>query len=196
MRGVGVCGREHDLRVRRQFDFADTDSFIGHRDPADFRIVFARHEDLGRSEDATVPAGDFRAILEKCDFIAVRFASDGLISGRPNLAADHIAQEDVAAPGVTSRVLAPAGHGDAPPPAISGSGGGQHHGIVSVRQQMCARRDVMRGGESARCDGCQFAEFGRRLSFVGTLRGQVGIAGGSFLQEQLSRLNGRIRVKV
>ena len=145
-----VGRRQHDLGVGRQFDFADAGSLVGHRDPADLGIVLARHQDLGRGEDGSVAAGDFRAILEKGHLVAVGFAPDRLISGRPNLTVRHVAQEDVAAPRIAGRILAPAGHGDIPPAAVAGAGGGQHHGIVAVRQQMGARRDVMRRGEAAR----------------------------------------------
>ena len=86
VRGVGVGRRQHHLGVGRQFDFADAASLVGHRDPAHLRVVFGRHEDLGRGEDGSVPAGDFRAILEKRHVVAVGLASDRLISGRPYLA--------------------------------------------------------------------------------------------------------------
>ncbi len=150
MSGIRIGCRQHDLGVSRQFDFTNAAAFVGHRDSADFRIVLGRHEDFGRSEDGSVPAGDLRAILEERHLIAIRLAPYGLISGRPYIAIGHVAQEHEAAPGVAGRILAPASHGDVPPTAVSGAGHGQHYGIISVRQQMSARRGLMRGAEQAR----------------------------------------------
>ncbi len=136
-RGMGGIRRgrgQHHFRVRRQFDFPRPVSLIGHRDPADFSVILGRHQDLGRGEDGSVAAGDFRAIFEKCCIIAVGFTSDRLISGRPYPAVGGVAQEDVVAEGVASRIFTPPGHCEIPPAAVAGAGRSQHDGIISVRQ--------------------------------------------------------------
>ena len=83
----------------------------------------------------------------KVDVVAVGLDAARLIAGGPDVAAVDVAQEDVGAPVVARRVLAPARDRQIAPAAVAGAGGGQHHGVAAVRQQMRARR----GDRAAMC---------------------------------------------
>ena len=139
VRGVGVGRRQHHLGVSRQLDFTGRDC-PRYRDPAHFRVVLGRHEYLRGGEHGAVAAGDFGTVLEICDLVAVGFASDRLVSGRPYLAVDHVAQVHITTPGIAGGVFAPPSHRDVAPAAVSGARRRQHDGIASVRQQVSTRR--------------------------------------------------------
>ena len=91
-----------------------------------------------------VAAHELRAILGEHDVVAVGPRAAWLVGRRPHLAAVDVAQEDVAAPIVARRVLAPARDGMFAPAAVARARGGQHHGVAAVGQQVRGRAGGVR----------------------------------------------------
>ena len=119
VRGVGRGGRQHDLRIRRHIDFASPASVIEDRDAADLGVVLRRDRDFERRRDRAVAPDDFDAILEERRLVTIRFDAARLVPRRPHLAAVGIAKEDVRAPAIARRVLAPARDGEIAPAAVA-----------------------------------------------------------------------------
>ena len=94
---------------------------VGDRDAPDLGVVLGRDDDLERRGERAVAAHELGAILGEHHVVAVGPRAARLVAGRPHLAAVDVAQEDVAAPVVARRVLAPARHGDARPSGCSPS---------------------------------------------------------------------------
>ena len=120
---------------------------IGDRHAAHFGVVFRRHDDVEGGGQAAVASDEFGAILGEHDVVAVGLRAARLVGGGPHLAALDIAQEDVAAPVVARRVLAPARDGPIAPAAVARAGGRQHHRVAAVGQQV--RRTGWRRAECA-----------------------------------------------
>ena len=116
----------------------------GH--PAHFRVVFGRDQHLQGGRKRPVAARELGAVLVEGDLVAVGLGADRLVGRRPDLAAGDVPQEDVGAPVVAGGVLAPAGHRQVAPGAVAGSGGGEHHGIAAVGEQLGGRRGAPRTG--------------------------------------------------
>ena len=87
---------------------------LAMRDAPDLGVVLGRHDDLERGGERAVAPHELRAILGEHDVVAVGPRAARLVGRRPDLAALDIAQEDVAAPIVARRVLAPARDGVSP----------------------------------------------------------------------------------
>ena len=117
------------------------------RDAANLGVVLGRDEHLQRRRERAVAARELGAILVEGDVVAVRLDAARLKARRPHVAAVDIAQEDVGAPVVAGRILAPARDRQIAPAAVSRAGGRQHHRVAAVRQQMRRGRRAVRGGE-------------------------------------------------
>ena len=150
MRGIRRGLTQDNFGVRGQFDVARLAAPIGQGNAAHFRIILAHHRNSHRGEQRPVLARDLHAILVESRAVAVGFASARLITGRPYLAAAHVAQEYVAAPGVQGGIFAPAGERDVAPTAVAGAGGGHHHRVAAIGQEMSARCLLVSGVEAAR----------------------------------------------
>lgn len=112
---VAARRSKHHFRIAREFDFTRGSRMIGQRHAAYFDVILAAHEDFEQRGYRPVLAEDFRAILVEIHAVAFRFDTGRLVARRPDASLVHIAQEDVAAPGIAGRVLPPAGHGDIAP---------------------------------------------------------------------------------
>ena len=128
---------------------------VGDRDAPDLGIVLGRHDDIERGGEDAVVAHEFRAILGEHDLVAVGPRAARLVGRRPDLAAGDIAQEDVAAPIVARRVLAPARDGVLAPAAVARAGGRQHHRVAAVGQQMHRRAGRVRVVQAAHDGGLE-----------------------------------------
>src|SRR4029077_20639067 len=82
--------------------------------------------------------------------VEFRFTADGLVARRPDMAAEHIAQKNVAAPRVAGGIFAPARSGDVAPAAVPRARRGEHQRIAAVRQQLRARGRLIGEIETAR----------------------------------------------
>ena len=195
VRVVGRGRRKHDLGVRRQVDGPDTIAQVRDRDTADFRIALGRDDDVHRRDQVPVAANELGTGFAERHLVVVRLDPGRLVTGGPDLAAVQVAQEDIRAPRVTGRVGTPAGDREIAPPAVSGAGRRQHHGVVAVRQQSRARRGVVRGVQRP----------GQRRDHVVGLGALAGlrdprdrhrnVARRSLLQQQLRGPDARFRVK-
>ena len=94
-------GRYLDLDVHR--------AMIDDRDAAHLGVVLRGHRDVQRRADRAVGARDVGAILGEHHFVCIRLHAGGLVAGRPYGAIAEVAEEDVGAPIVAGRILAPAG---------------------------------------------------------------------------------------
>ena len=147
MRDIVGLRCQHQFGIGRHVDLACPVAGIGNRNAADLGVALARNQHLQHGGQRSVVPGDFGAILIEHDFIAVGLGAAGLESGGPYIAAVHIAQVDVGAPVVARGILAPPRHRDASPAAVAGTGGGQHHRVLAVRQQVGRERRIVRGGK-------------------------------------------------
>jgi hypothetical protein len=132
------------------------------------RVVFGRDEHLQYGGDRAVAARELRAVLGERYFVGVGFDAARLVRGRPDGAADDVAQENVAARIVARRILAPARDGLAEPPAVSGARGSHHHRIPGVRKKMSLRRDILRGAQPAHFGRLCAAAEPRGRDFLGS----------------------------
>ena len=92
----------------------DSAARVGDRDAPDLGVVLRRHDDVEGGGERAVAPDELRAILGEHDVVAVGPRAARLVGRRPHLAALDVAQEDVAAPIVARRVLAPARDGMSP----------------------------------------------------------------------------------
>src|SRR5438045_261950 len=88
---------------------------------------------LPRPRQRAVVAHELGAILREHHVVAVGRHAARQMGGGPHRAALDVAQEEVAAPIVARRVLAPAGHGMVLPLAVARSRRRQHYRIAAVR---------------------------------------------------------------
>ncbi len=155
--------RQDDLRVRRQFDVTGLVSVVDDRDSTCLGVVVRRDQYCEPGRNRAITPEDINAVFKKCRFIALGFHATRLVSRRPYGAAIRIAKKDVRAPLIARRVLAPAGHGEFTPAAVSGTRHSHHDGVLTV-------------GEKLRMDGGQVrrskARRGRRKRFVACIGDQ------------------------
>ncbi len=85
-----------------------------------------------RGGKRTIAPEDFRAIFVESRFIGIGFDSGGLITRRPDLAALHIAKENVAAPAIASGIFTPARDGNIAPAAVARSGCRDHNRVTAI----------------------------------------------------------------
>ena len=98
VRGVGGGRRQHELGVRRDLDVPRAAAGVRDRDAAYLGVVLRRDDDLERRGDRSVVPDELGAILGERDVVAVRLHAARLVAGGPDLAALHVAQEDVGCP--------------------------------------------------------------------------------------------------
>ena len=134
-------------------------------------------------------------LLGEADLVAVGLHAARLVAGRPDGAGPRVPQEQVAAPGVARHVLAPARHGDVAPAAVAGSRGRDHDRVLPVREQVRPRCDVVRGAEATLDGRGDLAHVGRALDLLGSRPRDKHVPGHALLQQELRRLDDRIRVK-
>ena len=116
---VGGGGRQHEFRVGCHLDLSCLVSEIGERDPAHLGVIFGGDEHLQGGRQCSVAPRELGPILVEGDLVDLGLGAQGLIGGRPSLAARHIAKQNVRAPVVAGGVFAPAGDGEVPPMAVT-----------------------------------------------------------------------------
>src|SRR5712671_1308003 len=97
MGNVGGLRRQHDLRVGGHLDPTNPSTEVRERDPAYFRVVLPRDDHVERGRDRTVAPDDLDALLGVRDLVRARLDAARLIAGGPDLAAIHVAEEEIAA---------------------------------------------------------------------------------------------------
>ena len=165
MRDVGRRRRQHELGIGGDFDLARVAAAVGDRDAADLGIVFGRDQDLQTRRQRSVAPGELGAVLGEGDLDSESGSTPlGWKPADQTLPLRDVAQEDVGAPIVAGGVLAPARDRQVAPAAVARAGGGDHHGVAAVRQQMRARRARRAGWSSApAAGGRDVADRGGRL---------------------------------
>ena len=81
MRGIGGGRRQHDFGVTRHFDFTHARRAIGECHATHFGVVFGRNDDVGLRVNARVEPLKHGALFGERDFITLRRARGGLITG-------------------------------------------------------------------------------------------------------------------
>ena len=192
---VGSGRRQHDFGIRGHLDLAPPAVLIGDRDPAHLGVVFRRDHHFQQGCDRSVFPADLGPPLGEGRLIAVRRNAGGLIAGRPGFAALDIAQKHVAAPGIAGGVFFPAGDRHLVPSAVAGAGGGEHHRINPVRQQL------RRGGGAVRRYRKALGGVGQRFrlrhrghAFTQRSEGRHFVRH-AFLQQQFGGLDHRLVVE-
>ena len=195
VRDVGGLGRQNQFGVGSHLDLARLVAEVRDRHAAHFRIVFGGNQHLQGGRQRPVPTRELGAILVEGDLVSLGLGSNRLVGRRPDLAARDVPQEDVRAPVVAGGVLSPAGHRQVAPGAVAGPGGGKHHGVAAVRQQLRGRRGAPRAGLSPSAGSFDLADPGRRHRLRDRRRGRRDLAWHALLQKQLRRLNDRLGVE-
>ena len=144
----------------------------------------------------SVAARELGAILVERDIIVVGLGAARLKSRRPDVAAVDVAQKDVGAPVVAGGVLAPACDRQIAPAAVTRAGGGEHHGVAAVREQLRGRasrraRWSAAGRRAARSRDLVAADFASAAQG----RRDRDVARRALLQQQLRRLDDRLGVE-
>ena len=134
-------------------------------------------------------------ILEKNDFICVRFDPARLVGSRPDRATVSVAQEDIRPPGIARAILPPACDRKVAPTAVSGARRGDHHHVSPVGKEVGAGSQVVRGGETTEDRWHKIADVRDRLHLLDSGPGDQDVPWRTFLQQQLGGLHARLGVK-
>ncbi len=102
---------------------------------------------------------DVDAVFEERRLVPVGLDAAGLVARRPHRAAVDVAKEDVRAPAVARRVLAPAGDREVAPAAVARSRRRHHHRVPAVGQQV---RPARRAGAATGSGGASAARVRER----------------------------------
>ena len=132
MRHIGALRPQSEFRIGCDLDVARPESSIGDGHAPNLRVVFRRNQHFKRCRQSPVASGDLDAILVEIDSIFIRLRARRLKARRPNSAALRVAKKNVRSAIVSRGVLPPSRDGEVAPPAVSGTGRGQHHGIGSI----------------------------------------------------------------
>src|SRR5438132_2279827 len=89
---VGSRGREHHFLITCDIDGPAGSGPIGDVDAAELDVVLGRNDDLGMRVQIEVSATKLRASLRKDGFVMFCSLERGLMGGRPELTACHVAQ--------------------------------------------------------------------------------------------------------
>ena len=192
VRDVLGDGPQGDLDVARQLDLARPVALIRHGEAPHLGVVLRRDGDLEARLDAVIASQDDGLLGEELHEVVLRLLADGLIGRGPDRAVVDVAQVDELAARVARGVLAPPGDGAAPAEARSAAGVRHDRDVGAVRQDLRARVRRVRRAEAARS--------------ASERRGHAGLLGGTrlddrsltrhpLLQEELGRLNPRVRVE-
>ncbi len=189
MRDVRGLGAQHQLGVRSHLDVVRAAGGIAQREASDLGIVFRGHLYLERGHDVAVAADDLGAVLSEAHLVHRRLRGAGLVARRPDAARLEIAQQDVTAGVVARRVFAPARHRQIVPAAVARAGGGEHHRVATVREQVGLRRGVVRAAQAPHLGHLQLGDARGRAHFLGARMRHGDIARRAFLQQQLRGLH-------
>ena len=131
---------------------------------------------------------------ENGDGVLVGLPPRRLIGRRPDRAAAHVAQVDELPVRVARGVAAPPRHRQPAPDAGAAAGVGHRGDVVAVREELRVRERGVRRAEAAHRASTRRGA-ATRISSSG--RGSIGadVARHAFLQQQLGRLDARLRVK-
>ena len=193
MREIVGRGRQDDLRVAGDVDFADPRALIDHRHPADFDVVFGGHGDVELRGDLVVVAAERRPFGAELDHVVVRLRGGRMIGGRPHRPAPHIAQVDELAARIARRVAPRLRHREAAAEAAAAAGVGHDRHVVAVRQELRVRKDRVRRSipphrhGRRRRDDAHFVERPRL--------NRRRVTRHALLQQQLGGLHSRVGVK-
>ncbi len=150
MRLVGGARRQHEFRIRRDFDRAHAIAHVRQGDAANLGVALGRHDHVERRRQVAVATHELGPVLAERHFVGVGFDTRWLIPCGPDLAGIDVAQEEVRARRVAGDVGCPARDRQVVPLAVARAGGRQHHGVVPVRQHSRAWRRVVRRIDRAR----------------------------------------------
>ena len=143
MRNVSSLGRKHDFRIRGDFNLSLSFSSIRQRNPTNFSIVLSRDDNFLNRRDGCIATRKLGTVFIENHLIIIRLNTARLKSSRPSLATIDVAHKDVGSPIVAGCILAPAGDSDISPAAVTGTCGGHHHGIATIRKHLrCGRRTL------------------------------------------------------
>ena len=137
----------------------------------------------------SVAARELGAILVEGDLVVVGLGAARLKARRPYLAAVDVSEEDVGAPVVARRVLAPPGHRQIAPAAVARARRREHHRVAAVREQVGGGRRAVRGDEPPPAGRLDVPDFGGRLRLRRPGTGHRHVTRRALLQQQLRRLD-------
>ena len=99
-------------------------------------------------DNGSVPLRDLGPVLGIHHLVDIRFVSDGLEAGGPEVTGLSVPQDKERSPAIARGILPPAGDSKISPPAESGAGRGDHDGVAAVGEEVGAGCDVVGGFES------------------------------------------------
>jgi hypothetical protein len=100
--------------------------------PAQFDIVFGRHDDLGVRIEVELAHTKLRPGIAENRLVAFWLVQGRLVGRRPECAAADIAQVAEHAPVIAGRIFMPAGHGDVVAAAVAAAGTAEHDVVTAV----------------------------------------------------------------
>ena len=186
-------GRERDLAVARDLQFAGTIAQVRDREPPHLDVVLRGDGDVEPRRDAVVLPAEHGALGVERDEVLLRLPRRRVIGGRPHRAVAHIADIQELAAEVARGVLAVARHGAAATEAGAASGVGDDGDVRAVRQELGVRIAGVRRPEAPHGNG---RNRGRDARCLGRARlSDRGMARHPFLQEEGGCLHPWIGVK-
>ena len=196
MREIGRLRCQREFRIRRDFDDARLCAGVGDADPARLRIVLGGDQHGHCRSQIAVAAHELGAVLVEGDAVGIRFEARRLKSRRPDAAVAAIAQEDVRAPVVAGRILAPARHGEVAPAAEPRTRRRQHHRIAAVREQVRCGYGRIGVGKMSAGRWFDFLDLPRQTPLLSDAReGFRDLTRHAFLQQKLGRPDHRLGVE-
>ena len=146
-------------------------------------------------DDAAVATPEIRLVFRKRHFVTVRFAADGLVAGRPHGATADVAHVNKTAPVVARGVGPPTCYRQWAARRITTAGGRDHHRVISVGQQLRARRRQIGAVIRPRNQTGERADYAASQDFFSAGMNGLDSAWNTLLQKQLSGSHDRIAMK-
>src|SRR6266567_5688353 len=146
-------------------------------------------------DDAAVATPEIRLVFRKRHFVTVRFAADGLVAGRPHGATADVAYVNKTAPVVARGVGPPTCYRQWAARRITTAGGRDHHRVISVGQQLRARRRQIGTVIRPRNQTGERTDYAASQDFFSAGLNGLDSAWNTLLQKQLSGSHDRIVMK-
>ncbi len=187
MRIVGRCGRQHHFGIGGDFHRALATAAVGQAQAPELDVVLGRDGDLQVALAAAAGTAELCLGVGEDRLIMVQRHAGGLVGGRPELAAVHVAQVAERPPSIGGAVFAPAGERQVAVAAVAAAGMGQHAVVAPVGKQLHFRARARRVAQDAQ--GGLVLGHGRVLAQgFDLMRMEYADARDAFLQQQQGRL--------
>ncbi len=136
VRIVGGRRCQYHFGIGGDFHGARATAAVGQPQAPEFDVVLGGDGHLQVALATVKRAAEFGLGVGEDGLVVVHRHAGGLVGGRPEVAAVHVAQVAERAPGIGGAVLAPAGEREVAVAAVAAAGMGEHAVVAAVGQQL------------------------------------------------------------